>query len=94
MFDATTTVTAMTFFGYGEQHVLPTIFINLFSSTLFGPFSFIVLKLIGVVPVLILIDKLSSDKEFNNYLKLAIGILGAATGTRDFSCLLSLCTPS
>jgi uncharacterized membrane protein len=94
MFDATTTATAMTFFGYGEQHVLPNIFINLFGSVLFGPFSFVVLKIVGVVLVLVLIDRLSDDKEFSNYLKLAIGILGLATGTRDFTCLLSLCTPS
>jgi len=94
IFDATTTATAMAFFGYGEQHIVPTIFINLFGSVLFGPFSFVILKIIVVVLALVLIDKLSDDKEFNNYLKLAIGILGAATATRDFTCLLSLCTPS
>lgn len=28
VFDATTTATAMAFFGYGEQHILPKFFIN------------------------------------------------------------------
>jgi len=85
MFDATTTFVALNFFGYQEQHVLPNFFISLF-----GPVSFIFLKLIGVVAVLILIDKFSSDKEFNSYLKLCIGALGGATGTRDLFTLLSL----
>jgi uncharacterized membrane protein len=90
LFDATITSVAMTFFGYGEQHVVPTAFINLVGT----PFSFVILKIVGVVLALVLIDKLSDDKEFNNYLKLCIGILGGATGTRDFTCLLTFCSPS
>jgi uncharacterized membrane protein len=78
MFDATTTFTSLQFFNYREQHVVPNIFINLF-----GPFSFIVLKAVAIVAILILIDKFSKEKEYSNYLKLIIGILGAATSLRD-----------
>lgn len=85
MFDASATSVSMQFFGYGEQHILPTYLINIF-----GPLSFIPIKLVAIVVVLIMIDKFSDDKEFNLYLKLCIGILGAATGSRDFLALISL----
>lgn len=85
MFDATVTFTSIQFFGFSEQHILPTFLINIFS-----PFSFIFAKLLAIVLVLILIDKFSDDKEFNNFLKLCIGILGGATGTRDFIALATL----
>ena len=85
MFDATTTFTSLQFFNYNEQHVVPNIFINLF-----GPFSFIVLKAVAVIIVLVLIDKFSEEKEYANYLKLVIGILGAATSLRDFTRLVAL----
>lgn len=87
--DSIVTFTSINFFGYGEQHILPNFFI-----TTFGPFSFIVLKVVAVVLSLFLIDKLSDDKELNNYIKLIIGILALGTSTRDFSCLLSFCSPS
>ena len=90
LFDSTVTFVALNFFsqrdfGFYEQHVIPTFLINLF-----GPISFIIVKLIAVVAVLLLIDKFSNDKEFNNYLKLIIGILGLATGARDLLALLVL----
>jgi uncharacterized membrane protein len=85
LFDANTTFVAMNFFGYAEQHVLPTFLIETFS-----PISFIFVKLIAIVTILILIDKFCEDKEFGKYLKLIIGILGAGTGTRDFIRLLAL----
>lgn len=85
LFDATTTAVSMSFFGYYEQHVLPTFFINIF-----GPFSFIFLKVVAIVAILVIMDRYSSpeDIEFKNYLKLVIGILGAATASRDFIGLL------
>ena len=86
MFDATNTFVALNYFGYWEEHVLPRFIINL-SGT---PFSFIILKIIVVILILLGIDKYSKDKEFNNYIKLIIGILGAATGLRDFISLLVL----
>ncbi|HKZ45638.1 MAG TPA: DUF63 family protein [archaeon] len=86
MFDATATFVALNFFGqngivdvgFYEQHVVPTFIINIF-----GPASFIIVKIIAVVLALFIIDRFSEDKEFGNYLKLIIGILGLATGTRD-----------
>ena len=92
MFDANVTFVTLNFFGIGnspfgyvEQHVVPSLLINFF-----GPYSFIIVKAIVVAIVLILIDKLSKDKEFNNYIKLIIGILGAATGGRDLLRLVAL----
>jgi uncharacterized membrane protein len=85
LFDGTTTFVAMNFFGYAEQHIFPTFVIGVFS-----PISFIFLKLVIIVPALILIDKICKNKEFARYLKLVIGILGGATGTRDMFGLLAL----
>jgi uncharacterized membrane protein len=86
MFDANSTFVSLQYFNYYEQHVLPRYFINL-SGT---PFSFVIIKFLAVVSILFLIDRYSHDKEFNNYIKLIIGILGAATGTRDFLRLFGL----
>lgn len=80
VFDGTVTFVSLNYFNYYEQHVLPRYLINLFGTS----FSFIFLKFIVIVAVLLFIDKYSDDKNFNNYIKLIIGILGAATGTRDF----------
>jgi len=85
MFDANSTFVSMNFFGYSEQHILPTYVINIF-----GPYSFVILKLVAIVAILIAIDRFSNDKEFNRYLKICIGILGAATGLRDFFSLSAL----
>lgn len=79
LFDASSTFTALSFFGYYEQHVLPTFFINIF-----GPWIMFPLKIFIVLPVLLIIDKHSKDKQFNNFLKIIILILGLALGTRDF----------
>lgn len=86
MFDANTTFIAMSYFDYYELHVLPTYVINLFGT----PFSFVIFKFVALVAVLFIIDKYSEDKEFNNYIKLIIGILGAATGIRGFLRLFGL----
>lgn len=85
MFDATSTYVALQYFGYYEQHVVPSLFINIFS-----PASFIFLKIAGIVGILLILDKFSKEEEFNIYLKLLIGILGLGTGTRDFLRLLAL----
>lgn len=85
MFDATTTFVAINFFGYAEKHVLPTFFI-IFTGE---PFSFVFVKLVAVVLILIGIDRFSKDENFNNYLKLWVGLLALATGTRDLLRLIS-----
>jgi uncharacterized membrane protein len=86
VFDGTVTFISMNYFSYYEQHFLPRYIINLFGT----PLSFVFLKFILIAVILISIDKYSEDKEFNNYLKLIIGILGASTGTRDFLRLFCL----
>jgi uncharacterized membrane protein len=92
MFDANVTFVALQFFGssagnmgFYEQHVVPTFIINIF-----GPASFIITKIIVVGAALFLIDRFTEDKQFANYLKLIIGILGMATGTRDILALTTL----
>lgn len=85
IFDSTTTAVSLEFFGYTEQHVVPNIFIRVF-----GPFSFVAVKAIAIFLILVVIDRYCKNRKFRNYLKLVIGILGAATGTRDFLRLLAL----
>lgn len=88
MLDSTVTAVSMQFFGYSEQHVLPTAIIGVF-----GPFSFVAVKIVAVVAILAAIDRFTGkderSRDFANYVKLVIGILGAATGTRDFITLLA-----
>ncbi len=79
LFDATATFVSLQYFDYFEQHVLPRVIIESTGT----PFSFVVVKLIVIVGVLKILDKYSDDKEFTNYLKIIIGILGFATGLRD-----------
>jgi uncharacterized membrane protein len=88
VFDGTTTATAINFFGYQEQHWLPTIII----STL-TPFSFVFIKFFVVVAILIFLDRFCKEEELKNFIKLIIAILGAATGLRDFTCLTTFCIP-
>lgn len=87
MYDATTTFVAMSFFGYSEQHVIPNYFI-----ANFGIISFVVIKLVTLVTILWFIDRSyteENDQEFKFYIKLIIGILGSATGTRGLITLAS-----
>lgn len=79
IFDATATFTAIQFFGFTELHVVPRLLIGAFS-----PVAFIIVKVLVVVGILILIDKYSDDKKFNNFLKMIIAIIGLAPAIRDF----------
>ncbi len=76
--DAVATFTAIQFFGFRELHVVPRLLIEYFN-----PVSFIIVKVLVVIGILILIDKNSEDRDFNNFLKLAIAIIGLAPGIRD-----------
>ncbi|MEM5804546.1 MAG: DUF63 family protein [Candidatus Aenigmatarchaeota archaeon] len=78
MLDASSTFTALSFFGYYEQHVLPTFLISMA-----GPWVMFPLKLVVITSVLLIIDKYGEDRFFCNFLKLAILILGLAPGFRD-----------
>jgi uncharacterized membrane protein len=88
IFDGIVTSIAVTFFGYSEQHFIPRLM--MFSL---HPIVFPIVKLLIVALFLIIIDKSESDRETKKFVKLIIGGLGLATGTRDFLCLLSLCFP-
>jgi uncharacterized membrane protein len=78
MLDASATFTALTFFGYAEQHVLPNLIIPVL-----GPASMFLLKLVVLIPVLWIIDKYAEKGDFKNFLKIVILILGLAPGLRD-----------
>lgn len=84
IFDATSTFVAMDFFGYYEQHVLPTMLIN-FSHTAFIMYP---LKIGVILLVLYIIDHHINDKMANHMLKLAVFILGLAPGIRNFTTLI------
>lgn len=79
LFDASATFTALTFFGYYEQHVLPNFLINIF-----GPWIMFPLKIVVVWTVLALIDRSKEDIFFKRFLKIIILILGLALGIRGF----------
>jgi uncharacterized membrane protein len=84
IFDASATFVAIDFYPYMEQHVLPNALIGL-TGTAMVMFP---LKIIIILMALYVIDYYLEDKTIKNMLKLAIFILGMATGLRD---LLSLC---
>ena len=79
LFDASATFTAITFFGFYEQHVLPSFLINITGSWIMFP-----LKIIVVWAILFLIDNSKEDVFFKRFLKIIILILGLALGIRDF----------
>jgi uncharacterized membrane protein len=81
LFDASSTFTALTFFGFYEQHVLPNFFII---NLGLGPWTMFPLKIIVVWTVLYYIDKSKEDLFFKRFLKIIILILGLALGIRDF----------
>ncbi len=84
VFDATTSFVAVNFFGFWELYPMSRFLTSI------NPFVYIIVKASVIVGILVLIDKSSEDKQFNNYLKLIIGILGLAPGLRNFLSLLVL----
>lgn len=84
IFDATSTFVAMEFFGYYEQHVLPTFLINLSGTALI----MYPLKIGVILLVLYIIDKEVNEETSNHMLKLAVYILGLAPGIRNFTTLI------
>jgi uncharacterized membrane protein len=79
LFDASSTFTALTFYGFYEQHVLPSFLIDKF-----GPWVMFPLKIIVVWAVLEIIDRSKEDEFLKRFLKIAILVLGLALGLRDF----------
>lgn len=80
MVDASATFVSMTFYNYGEQHIVPTFLIN----ALGGAWIMFPLKLAVLVPVLYILNKYAKeDKLLKNTILLAIIALGLAAGLRD-----------
>ncbi|OGI12174.1 hypothetical protein A3K64_02465 [Candidatus Micrarchaeota archaeon RBG_16_36_9] len=79
LLDASSTFTALTFFGFYEQHVLPNFLIDIF-----GPWIMFPLKIVVVWTVLWIIDRSKEDLFFKRFLKIIILILGLPLGIRDF----------
>ncbi len=79
LFDASSTFTALTFFGFYEQHVVPNLFIGLV-----GPWAMFPLKIAVVWTVLYYIDRSDESQFFKRFLKIVILILGLSLGVRDF----------
>ncbi len=78
MLDASSTFVSINFFGYKEQHFLPTFLMNLFGPAVMFP-----LKLIVIGFVLYAFDKEIKDKQMRNLFKILVLILGLAPGLRD-----------
>lgn len=81
LLDASSTFTALTFFGFYEQHVLPNFFIKTLNL---GPWTMFPLKIIVVWTALYYIDKSKEDLFLKKFLKIVILILGLSLGIRDF----------
>ena len=88
-FDATATFFAIAVFstmagqGYTEQH-----FLSRSLMPFLGPQVMFLMKFIVVVPVLYFIDRYMEDKEFGNFLKLVVLILGLAPASRNLARLM------
>lgn len=84
IFDASSTYVAVDFYGYSEQHVLPSALTGLVgTAAVMFP-----LKIAVILTALYVIDSYVEDKTIANMLKLAIFILGFAPGLRNFLSLI------
>jgi len=84
LFDASSTYIAVDFYGYSEQHVLPSALTGLVgTAAVMFP-----LKIVVILGALYVIDMYIEDRTVANMLKLAIFILGLAPGLRNFLSLI------
>lgn len=86
MVDASATFVAVDFFNAWEKHPL-TRFFNDFTGT---AASFFILKLMVVIPAVYLITTEIEDKNFRNFLLIALATLGLAEGLRNTLSLIFL----
>jgi len=84
LFDASSTYIAVDYYGYYEQHVLPSALTTLFGTALV----MFPLKIVVILGALYIIDTYIEDRTIANMLKLAIFILGLAPGLRNFLSLI------
>jgi len=80
LLDASTTFIAVDYYGYFEQHVLPSSIYNITGTAI----TMFPLKIIVISLGLYLIDRHIDDEIIAGALKLAIFILGFAPGVRNF----------
>jgi uncharacterized membrane protein len=84
IYDSNSTFVSLQFYNFREQHVLP----NFIISILGGNWIFFVfIKFIVVLLFVYLVDSYIKNKNFRNWLKLVVIILGTAQGTRDMLAL-------
>lgn len=84
LFDASSTYIAVDFYGYSEQHVLPSALTGIVGTAII----MFPLKIAVILTALYIIDEYIEDKTIANMLKLAIFILGLAPGLRNFLSLI------
>jgi uncharacterized membrane protein len=84
LFDASSTYIAVDYYGYYEQHVLPSALTGLFGTAII----MFPLKIVVILGALYVIDTYIEDRTIANMLKLAIFILGLAPGLRNFLSLI------
>ena len=78
MLDASATFVSLHFFGYTEQHVLPSFLINIFGPAVMFP-----LKLLVIGAALYILDKDIKNEQAKTFFKILVFILGLAPGLRD-----------
>jgi uncharacterized membrane protein len=78
LLDASATYVSLDFFGYEEQHFLPTLLISLSGTALV----MYPLKLVIIFPILLALERYC-ELETRNYIKILIIILGLAPALRD-----------
>ncbi|MBI1971965.1 MAG: DUF63 family protein [Candidatus Aenigmarchaeota archaeon] len=78
MLDASSTFVSIGFFGYREQHFLPTFLINVFGPAVMFP-----LKLLVIGFVLYAFDREIKDGQMRTFFKILVLVLGLAPGARD-----------
>ena len=83
LFDATSTFINIDFYNYVEIHVVGGFFTKLLNTGLV----MYPLKLVVLLPLIYYLNK-DKDKNFSNYLKIIICVLGLGPGIRNFITLL------
>ncbi len=79
MLDAASTVVAVSFYDYGEKHVLPNFLFGLFGTA----WVMLPLKFFVVLAALYVIDKYENDEFFRNFIKFAIVTVTLGPGIRN-----------
>ena len=84
--DAAATSIALSAYGYGEQHVLPNLFIGLAGT----PYVFLLKSGLMLLVLHYLDSSLKKEKELNFFVKAAVTAVTLGPGFRDFLVVLAL----